>query len=201
MASLDPKTENGKSIGTSTMGAQHHPPTGTSSIDRPIDCLTANLSEQVKQYSDADLECFHARIEEVSRDLDLLGAIRKAQRTLNPGDILTYEEAIQFLANYDRLASGTFDAPIAVIAPPDPARSLEIRYCRSFLLDLKRLDLRGYQSIHQIVFFELNRIEHLWQLPALQPLTSNAILYRFRLESHSIGLEMTGGILKFLRIL
>lgn len=79
--------------------------------------------------------------------------------------------------------------------------SIEVRYARSFLLDLKNLEPDAYQRVSKFVFDEFTRIQQIQDLPELQRLGSNAIFYRFSVDDYLIGIEMTGQIVKFLRIL
>jgi hypothetical protein len=51
------------------------------------------------------------------------------------------------------------------------------------------------------VFVEFKDIKNLKDLPELKPLGSSAIFYRFTLEDYLIGIEVTGQIVKFVRIL
>lgn len=80
-------------------------------------------------------------------------------------------------------------------------RTLEVRYARSFLQDLKSLEPAAYQRIHEFVLIKFTQIQNLSELPELRPLGSSAIFYRFTLENYMIGIEITGQIVKFLRIL
>lgn len=91
--------------------------------------------------------------------------------------------------------------------PPTPARrthastGLEIRYERSFLLDLKQLEPTARQQVYHFAFEELYTIPQLYDLPEFRPLRASAIFYRFTLDRYLIGIEMTGQIVKFLRVL
>jgi mRNA-degrading endonuclease RelE of RelBE toxin-antitoxin system len=78
--------------------------------------------------------------------------------------------------------------------------SIEVRYARSFLRDLKNLESAAYQRIYEFVFKEFKEIE-LQNLPELHRLSSNAIFYRFTIDNYIIAIEVTGHIVKFLRVL
>jgi hypothetical protein len=78
---------------------------------------------------------------------------------------------------------------------------LEIRYERSFLLDLKDLEPAVYQRVCRFVFVEFLQLTQLQDLPELRQMGSRAIFYRFTLDQHLVGIEVTGQIIKFLRIL
>ena len=78
---------------------------------------------------------------------------------------------------------------------------LEVRYERAFLLDLKDLEPAAYQRVCQFVFVEFLQLTQLQDLPELRQMGSRAIFYRFTLENYLIAIEMTGRIIKFLRIL
>lgn len=91
--------------------------------------------------------------------------------------------------------------------PPTPARRLqaplrlEIRYERSFLVDLKQLEPTVRQQVHRFVFEEFYTITQLQDLPEFRQLDSSSIFYRFTLDRYLIGLEIMGQIVKFLRVL
>ena len=79
--------------------------------------------------------------------------------------------------------------------------NLEVRYARSFLRDLNKLDSTAYGRIYEFAFKEFIQIHHLQQLPGLQQLGSDSIFYRFTIDNYLIGIEVTGHIVKFLRVL
>jgi len=81
-----------------------------------------------------------------------------------------------------------------------PAR-LEVRYNRAFLIDLKSLETAAMQKMHQFVFQEFFQTNQLQDLPEFQPLENSEILHRFTIDAYFIGIEITGQIIKFLRIL
>jgi hypothetical protein len=81
-----------------------------------------------------------------------------------------------------------------------PAR-LEVRYDRAFLIDLKCLETSAMQKMHRFVFEEFFQTNQLQDLPEFQPLENSEILYRFTIENFLISIEVTGQIIKFLRIL
>ncbi len=81
------------------------------------------------------------------------------------------------------------------------ASRLEVRYDRTFLLDLKSLEASAFQRIQQFVFGEFFQTSQLQDLHEFQTLGSSEILYRFTLETYLISIEITGQIIKFLRIL
>lgn len=77
----------------------------------------------------------------------------------------------------------------------------EIRYERSFLLDLKRLEPTIYRQVCEFVFESFPNIHQLQDLPEFRRIGSSQIFYRFDLQEYLVGLEITGQIVKFLRIL
>ena len=81
-----------------------------------------------------------------------------------------------------------------------PAR-LEVRYDRAFLVDLKRIERTSRLTIQQFVFDQFFQLSYFQELPEFHPIGSSAIYYRFTLQSYLISLEMTGQIVKFLRII
>lgn len=78
---------------------------------------------------------------------------------------------------------------------------MEVRYERSFLLDLKHLDSASFHIIRQFVFEEFPKISNLQELPAFRQMGSSGIFYRFTLDRYFISLEVTGQIVKFLRVM
>lgn len=79
--------------------------------------------------------------------------------------------------------------------------SLEVRYARSFLIDIQNLEYAARERIYRVVFEKYKQINHLKDLPGLKQLDSEGILYRFSVDNYMIGLEVTGNIIKFLRVL
>jgi len=79
--------------------------------------------------------------------------------------------------------------------------SLEVRYARSFLVDLKSLEPAAYQRVYDFVFVEFAQKQQLSHLPDLKRLDADGILYRFSLDKYLIGIEVTGQIVKFIRVL
>lgn len=79
--------------------------------------------------------------------------------------------------------------------------NLEVRYARSFLQDLKHLEKAAYQRVYNFVFDEFMQVNQIQDLPGLHRLGSETIFYRFNLDNYLIGIEVTGHIVKFLRIL
>jgi hypothetical protein len=90
---------------------------------------------------------------------------------------------------------------LALLPRRRPSPGMEIRYERSFLLDLKKLDPQGFQQVCQFVFDEFPKITQLHELPSFQKLGSSGIFYRFTLAQYLISLEVTGQLVKFLRVL
>jgi hypothetical protein len=78
--------------------------------------------------------------------------------------------------------------------------SVEIRYARSFLIDLKNLEPAAYQRVYDFVFFEFAEKWQLHCLPELRQLDDEGIFHRFTLDTYLVGLEIRGGIVKFLRV-
>lgn len=81
-----------------------------------------------------------------------------------------------------------------------PSR-LEVRYDRAFLIDLKSLETAALQRLQQFVFEDFFKTNQLQDLPEFQPLGMSEIFYRFTIDRYLISLEVTGQIIKFLRIL
>ena len=76
-----------------------------------------------------------------------------------------------------------------------------MRYARSFLQDLRALEPAAYQQIYEFAFNQFTKINYIQELPDLRALGSSAIFYRFSLDNYTIGIEVKGQIIKFLRIL
>lgn len=90
---------------------------------------------------------------------------------------------------------------------PSPARKaltqmgLEVRYERSFLLDLKRLEPTAKQEIQQFALDDFFQLSQLQDLPEFRQLGASKIYYRFTLAGHLVSLERMGQIVKFLRVI
>lgn len=79
--------------------------------------------------------------------------------------------------------------------------NLEMRYARSFLLDLKNLEPAAYERVYDFVFIELAQKWQLTDLKELRQLDSEGIFHRFTLDNYLIGIEIRGEIVKFLRVI
>ena len=84
---------------------------------------------------------------------------------------------------------------------PNRSVNLELRYTRSFLIDLKNLEYAAREQIYEIVFNKYKRIDRIQDLPGLHRLDSDGIFYRFSVDNYIIGIELTGHIVKFVRVL
>jgi hypothetical protein len=78
---------------------------------------------------------------------------------------------------------------------------LEVRYARSFLLDLKNLEPIAYQRVYNFVFVEFAENMPVHSLPKLRCLDDEGIFHRFSIDNYLIGIEIRGEIVKFLRVL
>jgi hypothetical protein len=79
--------------------------------------------------------------------------------------------------------------------------SLEVRYARSFLLDLKNLESAAYERVYDFVFIEFAQKLQMHSLPDLRQLDNEGIFHRFTLDDYLIGIEIRGEIIKFLRVI
>jgi hypothetical protein len=79
--------------------------------------------------------------------------------------------------------------------------SLEVRYDRAFLIDLKSLEVAAFQKILHVAFETFFQTNQLQDLPEFQPVGTSEIFYRFTIDNYLISIEITGQIIKFLRIL
>jgi hypothetical protein len=80
--------------------------------------------------------------------------------------------------------------------------ALEVRYERSFITDLKLISAsRVRDRIRKFVFSDFFETKHLQYLPDFRPMGATQIFYRFTLEEHLICIEVTGQIIKFVRVL
>lgn len=77
---------------------------------------------------------------------------------------------------------------------------LEVRYERAFLLDLQQLEPVAFRYIKQFVFEEFPKTGKLQDLPHFRQIGSSGIFYRFTLDRYFISLEVTGQLVKFLRV-
>ena len=76
-----------------------------------------------------------------------------------------------------------------------------MRYARSFLEDLKSLESAAYQQVCEVVFNKFIRLKQIQDLPELHQISSDALFYRFTVDNYLVGIEVTGQIVKFLRVL
>lgn len=76
-----------------------------------------------------------------------------------------------------------------------------MRYARSFLQDLKNLESAAYQQVCNVVFDEFKKLKQIQELAEVHQISSNAIFYRFTIDNYLVGIEVTGQIVKFLRVL
>ncbi len=80
--------------------------------------------------------------------------------------------------------------------------ALQVRYERSFIIDLKLISTSLVRDrIRQFVFSDFFETKHLQYLPDFRPMGATQIFYRFTLEEHLICIEVTGQIIKFVRVL
>jgi mRNA-degrading endonuclease RelE of RelBE toxin-antitoxin system len=79
--------------------------------------------------------------------------------------------------------------------------SIEVRYARSFLKDLKNLESVAYQQIYDVVFVDFLMLDKIQDLPGMRQIGSDAIFYRFTIDNYIIGIVVIGQIVKFLRVL
>jgi hypothetical protein len=69
-------------------------------------------------------------------------------------------------------------------------------------MDLKLISTREVRDrIRQFVFSDFLETKHLQYLPDFRPMGATQIFYRFTLEDHLICIEVTGEIIKFVRVL
>ncbi len=173
---------------------------GLKEIKHQIHHQLIQISQEIEQHAAVDLDRFHTQLKALYDDLYLLRAIRQAEQTLKPGDLLTYEEALDFLAErslpFPKTANGQKLEQNANIP-----ETLDIRYCRSFLQDLCHLDAIAYQQVSQFTLMDLGKMSKLSRLPEFRALGANTTLYRFTCENCHIGIEIIGRIIKFVRIL
>jgi mRNA-degrading endonuclease RelE of RelBE toxin-antitoxin system len=76
-----------------------------------------------------------------------------------------------------------------------------VRYTRAFLQDLSSLKAPQSQKIRQFIFKDFLQLEQLYDLPELHQMGEKSIFYRFTLDHYFVAIEVTGEIVKFLRIL
>jgi mRNA-degrading endonuclease RelE of RelBE toxin-antitoxin system len=77
----------------------------------------------------------------------------------------------------------------------------EIRYEATFLRDLKHLEPTEFERVRAFVFEEFYTISHLQDLPDFRQIESSGIFYRFTFDRYLVSLEITGQLVKFLRVL
>lgn len=78
---------------------------------------------------------------------------------------------------------------------------LDLRYTRSFLVDLRDLEFSDQERIFALIFKKYRRLENIYDLPGLVKLDPEGTLYRCIIDKYTIGLELKGNIIKFWRVL
>lgn len=78
---------------------------------------------------------------------------------------------------------------------------MDVRYARSFLVDLKSLEPAAYQLVHDFILVEFPQKLPWHCLPELRQLDNEGIFYRFTLDKYLVGIEVRGEIVKFLRVI
>ena len=92
-------------------------------------------------------------------------------------------------------------SPYSLTKSADRSVKFEVRYARSFLLDLQSLEPAAYQRVYDFVFVEFMQLKRLYDLPQLRQVGAEGIFYRFAIDDYIVAIEVTGQIVKFLRIL
>ncbi|OUC13640.1 MAG: hypothetical protein B0A82_16240 [Alkalinema sp. CACIAM 70d] len=69
------------------------------------------------------------------------------------------------------------------------------------MLDLKQLPPVVRQQVQEFVFSDFFQTNHLQFLPDFRQMGNSGIFYRFTLAEQLISIEVTGQIIKFLRVL
>jgi hypothetical protein len=78
----------------------------------------------------------------------------------------------------------------------------EVRYERSFITDLKQITpLKIRDRIQNFVFTDFYAVKHLQYLEDFRPMATSQIFYRFTVEDYLVSIEVTGEIIKFVRVL
>ncbi len=78
----------------------------------------------------------------------------------------------------------------------------EVRYERSFITDLKQITpLKIRDRIQNFVFTDFYSVKHLQYLEDFRPMATSQIFYRFTVEDYLVSIEVTGEIIKFVRVL
>jgi hypothetical protein len=85
--------------------------------------------------------------------------------------------------------------------PISASLPVEVFYERSFLMDLRLLKVEVADRIRTFVFSDYFQTTPMQFLPEFRALESSKIFYRFTLENHLISIEVTGHIIKFVRVL
>jgi hypothetical protein len=79
--------------------------------------------------------------------------------------------------------------------------NIEVRYARSFLNDLGRIEAIAYKQVYNLAFMEFPQKGQLHYLPQLRQIDGEGIFYRFTVDKYLIGIELRGEIVKFLRVI
>jgi hypothetical protein len=89
---------------------------------------------------------------------------------------------------------------VASMTVTTPAK-FEVLYARSFIRDLKGLKVAAADQVEQLVFGEGFVTQDLAALPEFRALPGSNIFYRFTWADHLLCIEVTGQIVKFVRVL
>nr|WP_199329039.1 cytotoxic translational repressor of toxin-antitoxin stability system [Coleofasciculus sp. FACHB-1120] len=66
---------------------------------------------------------------------------------------------------------------------------------------MKNLEYAARERIYDFAFEEFMRIDQITDLPELRKIGSDNIFYRFTIDDYLIAIEVTGHLVKFLRVL
>lgn len=79
--------------------------------------------------------------------------------------------------------------------------NIEVRYAKSFLNDLKRVDSLAYSTIYNFVFVDFPPKGTMHSLPRLRQIDREGVFYCFAIDNYIIGIEVRGEIVKFMRVI
>ncbi|PZU98918.1 MAG: plasmid stabilization protein [Pseudanabaena sp.] len=79
---------------------------------------------------------------------------------------------------------------------------MEVKYCQSFLKDLKNLKGSSiYQRISEIAFTTLPETQSLQELSNIKAMQGHSNRYRIRVGDYRIGIEISGNTVEVIRTL
>jgi mRNA-degrading endonuclease RelE of RelBE toxin-antitoxin system len=79
---------------------------------------------------------------------------------------------------------------------------VEVRYRKSFLRDLKKIQNKpAYDKVFRLAFEVIPNVRDLRELPGVKALSGHQHRFRIRLSSFRIGIQVEGNVVEIVRVL